>query len=266
VGPRIARAFARARSEGRPALIAFVIPGYPDAEGAAEAFDAMAAGGADIIEVEIPFSDPLADGATIQGAVFASLAQGTTPGDCLDFVRDARSRHPEMPVVVMTYLNPVLAMGLESFAARAAAAGADGVILVDLPAEEAAEAKTALAKHGLELVCLAAPTSTDERLRTIAARSSGFVYCVSVTGVTGARSDLPPGLTEFLERVRRCTDLPLAVGFGMSRREHVEALTGIADGVVVGSAFIDLLGKTERQERAKAVREYVEVLSGRRSP
>ena len=135
VRSRIARAFAQARSEGRPALIAFVIPGYPDEEGAAEAFDAMAAGGADVIEVEVPFSDPLADGATIQGAVFESLARGTTPADCLDFVEAARSRHPDMPVVVMTYLNPVLAMGLEGFAARAAAAGADGVILVDLPAE-----------------------------------------------------------------------------------------------------------------------------------
>ncbi len=261
---RLAAAFTKARHEARPALIGFVIPGYPTVEDAKAAFDAMAAGGADIIEVEVPFSDPLADGATIQAAVFAALENGTTPPGCIDFVREMRQRHAGVPIVIMTYLNPVLAYGIEAFAADAAAAGADGMILVDLPAEESGEAKAALARNGLDLVCLVAPTSTDARLKTIAATGTGFLYCVSVTGVTGARTELPPGLNEFLARVRRCTDLPLAVGFGMSRREHIEALTGVVDGVVIGSAFIDLLGKTERQERAQRLREYVEVLSGRR--
>jgi tryptophan synthase alpha chain len=166
----------------------------------------------------------------------------------------------------MTYLNPVLAYGLEAFAVAAAGGGADGVILVDLPPEEAADAAAALRSQGLDLIFLAAPTTTDERLEAIASQASGWIYCVSVTGTTGARDQLPPGLGEFIARVRRCTTLPLAVGFGISRREHIEALTGVADGAIIGSAFVDLLGKTESRERARAVREYVEVLSGRRSP
>jgi tryptophan synthase alpha subunit len=264
--PRLAAAFARAHEEGRPALISFVIPGYPNWEDSKIAFEAMDLGGADVIEVEIPFSDPLADGATIQGAVFKARENGITPVRCIDFVREMRARHSDVAIVIMSYLNPVLAYGIEAFAADAAKAGADGLILVDLPAEEAGEAKAALSRNGMDLVSLIAPTSTDERIEMICRQASGFVYCVSITGVTGARNELPPGLNEFIGRVRRCTDLPVAVGFGMSRREHIEALTGVADGVVIGSAFIDLLGKTERQERANKLREYVEVLSGRRSP
>jgi tryptophan synthase alpha subunit len=264
--PRLEQAFVHAREEGRPALIAFVIPGFPTLEDSRDAFDAMVEGGADVIEVEIPFSDPLADGATIQGAVFQALQNGTTPASCIEFIRDARVRHPDTPIVIMTYLNPVLAYGVEAFAGESAAAGADGVLLIDLPAEEAAQTKPVFERRGLDVVFMVAPTSTDERIRAISSQASGFVYCVSVTGTTGARDKLPEELNEFLARVRRCTSLPLAVGFGMSRREHIEALTGVADGVVIGSAFIGLLAKTERQERARAVREYVEVLSGRRSP
>jgi tryptophan synthase alpha chain len=265
-GTRLEQAFVMSRGQARPAIISFVIPGFPNLEASKAAFEAMVAGGADIIEVEIPFSDPLADGATIQGAVFQALSNGTTPGSCIEFVREMRSLHPETPIVLMTYLNPVLALGIETFAARAAKAGADGVILVDLPPEEAGEARSALRACGLDLILLAAPTTTDERLRLIATQASGFVYCVSVTGTTGVRDRLPEGLNDFLARVRRCIALPLAVGFGMSRREHIDALTGVAEGVIIGSAFVDLLARTESTERARAVREYVEVLSGRRSP
>ena len=265
-GARLARAFDRAKREGRPALITYVIPGFP-APGETEAiFEAMVDGGADIIEVGIPFSDPLADGATIQRAAFEALESGTTPATCIDFVRRVRQRDRETPIVFMSYLNPVLAYGLAAFAADAASAGADAVILVDLPPEEAALARQTLQSHGLDLVCLVAPTSSDQRVRLIAAQASGFVYCVSVAGVTGARSELPAGLPDFLARVRSCTNLPLAVGFGVSRREHVEALALIADGVVVASAIIDRIAGAERQERAKVVREYVEVLSGRHGP
>ena len=263
---RLARAFERARNEDRPALITLVVPGFPAAVETDAVFDAMVEGGADIIEVEIPFSDPLADGATIQGVVYEALTQGTTPDDCIDFVRRARGRHPELPIVFMTYLNPVLAYGLERFAAAAAEAGADAAILTDLPPEEATEAKTALAKAGLDLILLVAPTSSDARVELICRQASGFIYCVSVAGVTGARDQLPADLNAFLARVRRCTNLPLAVGFGMSRREHVEALHGVADGAVVGSAIMNVISASEPQERAKAVREYVEVLSGRRRP
>jgi tryptophan synthase alpha subunit len=225
----------------------------------------MVEGGADIVEIGVPFSDPLADGATIQKAAYEALENGVTPLDCIEFVRQARARHPETGLLFMTYMNLVLAYGTEAFARDSAAAGLDGMILVDLPADEADEAQATLARHGLDLVELAAPTSPEERLRLIADHASGFVYCVSVAGTTGASEGIPPDLPAFLARVRRCTSLPLAVGFGMSRRDQVEALTGIADGVVVGSALVNLMGTTERQERAKAVREFVEVLSGRRS-
>jgi tryptophan synthase alpha chain len=158
----------------------------------------------------------------------------------------------------------VLAYGLERFAAASAAAGADAAILVDLPAEEADAAKAALDRAGLDLIFLVAPTSSRERIELICRQASGFVYCVSVAGVTGARTELPAGLADFLARARGCTNLPLAVGFGISRREHLESLAGVADGAVVGSAFMDVIRESKPQERANAVREYVEVLSGRR--
>jgi tryptophan synthase alpha chain len=260
----LAAAFERARNEGRLALITLVIPGYPGRTETDAVFDAMVEGGADVVEVEIPFSDPLADGATIQNVVFEALKAGVTPSDCLEFVKRARSRHPDTPIVFMTYLNPVLAYGFERFAHDAATAGADAIILTDLPPEEASAAKHAFNEAGMDLIFLVAPTSSDERVELICANAAGFVYCVSVAGVTGARSELPPGLNDLVARVRRCTNLPLAVGFGMSRREHVEALAGVADGVVVGSAFMDVIAGSKPGERAKAVREYVEVLSGRR--
>jgi tryptophan synthase alpha chain len=263
---RLAAAFRRAQAEKRPALITLVVPGYPSPAETDAVFDAMVEGGADVVEVEIPFSDPLADGATIQNVVFDALEAGITPSDCLDFVRRARSRHPLTPIVFMTYLNPVLAFGYERFADAASAAGADAIILTDLPPEEAVEAKRAFDRVGIELIFLVAPTSSDERVALICDNAAGFIYCVSVAGVTGARTDLPSGLNDLLARVRRCTNLPLAVGFGMSRREHIEALAGLADGVVVGSAFMDVIAANDPKERAKAVREYVEVLSGRRKP
>ena len=263
---RLAAAFARAKGEGRPALITLVVPGYPSPDGTDAMFDAMVAGGADIVEVEIPFSDPLADGATIQRVAFHALEEGVTPSDCIDFVRRTRSRHEQTPIVFMSYLNPVLAYGLDRFAADAAAAGADAIILTDLPPEEASMAKEAFGRHGIELIFLVAPTSSQERIELICSRAGGFVYCVSVAGVTGARSALPSGLSDFLARVRSCTNLPLAVGFGISRREHVDSLVGVADGVVVASAIMDVIGASQSEERAKAVREYVEVLSGRRRP
>ena len=263
---RLAAAFARAGGEQRPALITLVVPGYPGPAESDAVFDAMVAGGADIIEVEIPFSDPVADGTTIQGVVFDALAAGTTPAKCVDYVRRARQRHPETPIVFMTYLNPVLAYGLERFAAEVAAAGADAVILTDLPPEEATAAKAALNGHGLSLIFLVAPTSSDARVALIASQADGFVYCVSVAGVTGARAQLPADLGAFIARVRDCTNLPLAVGFGVSRREHVESLAGVSDGVVVASAIMDVIAASELQESTNAVREYVEVLSGRRRP
>lgn len=262
---RLRATFERCRGEGRPALISLVMPGFPSKQGTDAVFDAMIAGGVDIVEVEIPFSDPLADGASIQKVAFEALERGTTPADCIEFVRRARSRHPDVPIVFMSYLNPILAYGLEAFAADAGAAGADAIIPVDLPPEEAAQAKAAFAAHGMDVIFLVSPTSSDKRLEFIAGQSSGFVYCVSVAGVTGARSELPRELPAFLARVRRFTSLPLAVGFGISRRQHIESLTGLADGAVVGSAFMDVIRTAGEEAAPAAVRRYSEVLSGRES-
>lgn len=260
---RMANAFAKAKSEDRVALISLVMPGFPSVEGTDAVFDAMIEGGVDIVEVEIPFSDPLADGASIQRVAFEALERGITPGDCIEFVRRARSRHPDVPIVIMTYLNPVLAYGLERFAAATAEAGLDGMILVDLPPEESGPAKAAFSKYDIDLIFLVSPTSSDARMETITAASTGWVYCVSIAGVTGARSDLPKELPAFLEKVRNCTDRPLAVGFGISRREHMVALTGLADGVVVGSAYMDVIRKAGPADAAAAIRHYSEVLTGR---
>jgi tryptophan synthase alpha chain len=263
---RITDTFARAQAGGRVALITYVVPGHPSREESAGILDAMVAGGADIIEIGIPFSDPLADGATIQRVVFEALQNGITPHDCMDFARQARGRHPGTPLVFMTYLNPVLAYGVEAFAADAASAGLDAVILTDLPPDEAGDIQQTFQAAGLNLIFLVAPTSSERRIELIAAHAGGFIYCVSVAGVTGARAEMAADLPQFLARVRRCTTLPLAVGFGISRREHIEALAGLADGAVVASALMSLVSEAPAADRPRLVREYVEVLSGRRRP
>jgi tryptophan synthase alpha chain len=264
--PRIAAAFSRARAESRPAFMAYMTPGYPSLAEMDPVFDALVEGGSDLVEIGIPFSDPLADGTTVQRASFEALENGVTPTHCLQFAQRARSRHPGVPMIFMTYMNPLLQYGLERFSGDAAAAGVDGLILLDLPPEEAGPARAAMAAAGLDLIFLVAPTSSEARLQLICSQASGFIYCVSVAGVTGAREALPPDLKDFIGRVRRCTNLPLAVGFGLSRREHIEALHGIVDGAVVGSAILNVLGESPPEARTKAVREYVEVLSGRRRP
>jgi tryptophan synthase alpha chain len=262
---RIADTFARAKAENRVAVMPYMVPGHPSLAESAAVFDAIVAGGADIIEVGIPLSDPLADGATIQRVAFEALENGMTPHGCMDFAREARQRHPDTPIVFMTYLNPVIAYGYEAFANDAGAAGVDGVILLDLPPEEAETIKPVFNAAGLDLIFLAAPTSSDERLQIIAKHAGGFIYCVSVAGVTGVRAEMSAALPDFLARVRRCTGLPLAVGFGISRREHIQSLLGLADGAAVGSALMALVSETAAPDRERAVREYIETLAGRRN-
>jgi tryptophan synthase alpha subunit len=225
---------------------------------------ALVEGGADIVELGLPFSDPLADGATVQRASHQALEEGMTPARCLDLIRQLRQAGVAVPVIVMTYFNPILAYGLDGFVQDAAAAGVDGLIPVDVPPEEAEQLTERCRAAGLDLIPLLAPTSTDERIALAVKVASGFIYCVSVAGVTGARADLPEHLGTFLDRVRRQTPLPLAVGFGLSRREHVEALRGRADAAVVGSAIINVIEDAPRSERQARVKEYVEVLTGRR--
>lgn len=261
---RIADTFARLRAEGRMGLVPYVTAGYPEPDATPALVQALIEGGADAIELGLPFSDPLADGASVQRSSMKALQGGMTAARCVELIRGLRAGGVVIPLIVMTYYNPILAYGQDGFARDAAAAGADGLIVVDLPPEEAGELAAQCRVGGLDLIPLLAPTSTDERIALALQLASGFVYCVSVAGVTGARAALPEALGSFLARVRRQTELPLAVGFGVSRREHVEALRGKADAAVVGSAIVDVIEASPRAEREERVKEYVEVLTGRR--
>jgi tryptophan synthase alpha chain len=225
---------------------------------------ALVEGGADIIELGIPFSDPLAEGPTIQKSSFHALAQGVTIDTCLEVVKQLREAGLEAPLVPMGYYNPILAYGVARFTSALAAAGGDGVIVVDLPPEESDEMLAACREAGLRLIYLVAPTSTEERVREVAKRASGFIYCVSVTGVTGAREDLASGLADFIGRVRNATNLPIAVGFGISQPEHFRAVARIADAAVIGSAIIDVIAQSGPSEQAERLKNYAEVVTGRR--
>ncbi len=261
---RIEAAFERLKAEGRTGFVAFLTVGYPDVESTLRLAPALVEGGADIIELGVPFSDPLAEGPTIQQSSFRALEQGVTPRVCLETVARLREQGFEAPLVLMGYYNPVLSYGVEEFARDAAAAGADGVIVVDLPPEESGPLREACERRGLRFIYLLAPTSPDERIRQVAEAASGFIYCVSITGVTGARSELPAGLAAFIERVRSYTHLPIAVGFGISRRNHFQAVGEIADAAVIGSAIIDVIGQAGPSEQVARAREYAEVVTGRR--
>jgi tryptophan synthase alpha chain len=261
---RITEAFARSKKEGRCAFVAFVTVGFPDVESTPGLVQALVDGGADIIELGMPFSDPLAEGPTIQAASQKALEAGATVHTCFDVIRKLRASGLTVPLIPMGYYNPTLAYGLDAFARDLADAGGDGIIAVDLPPEESGPLHEAFARHDLSLIYLLAPTSTDERIAAVAGRASGFVYCVSVTGVTGARDELSPDLTSFVERVRKGVDLPIAVGFGISQPKHFQAVARIADGAVIGSAIIDEIAKSAPSEREGRLKHYAEVVTGRR--
>jgi tryptophan synthase alpha chain len=236
---RIAAAFAIARAGGRAALMPYYPLGYPDAGTSLAVVAAVAEAGADLIELGVPFSDPLADGVTIQRATHVALQQGMTPARCLELVARLRASGVQQPLLLMGYTNPILAFGLERFVAQAIASGVDGLIVPDLPPEEALPLEQACNLGGAALVYLLAPGTPPERASAIAARSSGFLYLVSVAGVTGARSALPEQLADFVSRTRRLSHLPLAVGFGIATAAQAGAVGRMADGVIVGSALID---------------------------
>jgi tryptophan synthase alpha chain len=259
---RVADAFGRARSEGRTALMPFVTVGYPTLERSEEWVLALVRGGADIIEIGVPFSDPLADGATVQRTSQAALRHGVTLADSVAMVRRLREQHGvTVPILLMGYFNPMLQYGLEELARDSAAAGVDGYIVPDLPAEESDELLEACRQHRLDLVFLLAPTSTDERIAAVAERASGFVYCVSLTGVTGERAALPD-LRAYLARVRARTDLPLAIGFGVSTPDHVRQVGEVADGAVVASALINFLDTVPDADQLVAAEQFVRGLRG----
>ena len=237
---RIGRLFDCLKRDGRKGLIAYLTAGDPAPDRTADLVEALVRGGADLIELGVPFSDPIADGPVIQRAGERALKAGTTLGSVLDIAAEIR-RRSEVPLLLFTYLNPVLRYGLERLAADAAREGIDGCLLTDASVDEAQDYAAAMHRHGLDTVFLAAPTSTPRRLELVARYSTGFIYLVSRTGVTGERERLSDSVAPMVRAVRAVTDLPLAVGFGISRPEHVAELARQVEAVVVGSAFVRLI-------------------------
>jgi tryptophan synthase alpha chain len=257
---RIARRFRELADASELGLVAYITAGDPSLAATEKIVLAAAEAGADVIELGVPFSDPVADGPTIQRASERALRSGTTLAGVIGLVEKIRAQS-DVPLVLFTYFNPILQMGLEKFAKAAALAGADGVLATDLTPEEAEEYRSTLQAHGLDTVFLAAPTSTDARLALIAHVSSGFLYLISRAGVTGAREALPPDLPALVRRTRKFTSLPIAVGFGISLPTHVTVLGGIADAAVVGSALVAEIEKASTVEAAAvAVGERIRVL------
>ena len=248
---RISAVFEAKKQAGTAAFMPYHAMGYPDRDKTLEIISVLANGGADLFEIGIPFSDPLADGPTVQAATYTALTQGTTVADSLAMVSELRNRGVEQPFCAMSYYNPIFSYGVARFVQDAAAAGIDGLIIPDLPPEEADEIEAVCRKAGLATIYLLAPTSTAERIRLVAQRATGFIYIVSITGTTGARSELPKELGAFIERVRRQTDLPLAVGFGIGTGEQAASVAAIADGVIVGSALVKAGGEEDGVERAR---------------
>lgn len=237
---RIESTFTRLRAAGRRAFIPFIVAGDPTLAATEQAAQALARAGADLLELGVPFSDPIADGPVNQRAAHRALRQGITVTDVLDL---ARRLGPELeiPVVLLSYFNPLLRYGLDRFCHDAAGAGVDGIVVPDLPPEEAGELIAAARPVGLDTIFLLAPTSTDERIRLVADRSSGFIYCVSLTGVTGVRERLSADVGALVLRIKRLTDTPICVGFGVSTPEQAHRVAQIADGVIVGSALVAAL-------------------------
>lgn len=248
----IAQAFTQAGAENRAALIPYLTLGYPSREESLNLVQAAAAGGADLIELGIPFSDPLADGPVIQRATHTALQQGTTVQRCLEMVQFLRAQQITIPLIFMGYYNPMLAYGERAFCRACSQVGVDGLIVPDLPPEEGERLENAARTFGLAQIYLVAPTSPIERIRLVTKHSQGFVYLVSVTGITGPRKQLPADLTAFVDRVRNLTEKPLAVGFGISSPEQARRVATHADGVVVGSALVRLADKPDGSAKVQA--------------
>jgi tryptophan synthase alpha chain len=258
----IAAAFARAKAAGRVALLPYVMAGYPDVTASEALAVALGEAGADLLELGVPFSDPMADGATIQVASHHALEGGMTPEGALALAGRIHARIAT-PLLLMTYYNPIFSAGIMSFCERAAQVGIVGLIVPDLPPEEAEPLQTAASEQGIALIYLVTPTSPDERLAQVAAaaRDSGaFLYCVSLSGTTGARERLPEHLAAFLARVRSHSDLPLAVGFGVSRPEHIDEIGTMAEGAVVASALLNVVDAAPEGMRIQAGVDFLRSL------
>ncbi|MFC1954328.1 tryptophan synthase subunit alpha [Chloroflexota bacterium] len=251
---RIQTAFTK--QQEHTALIAYVTVGYPSIEATLKIVPLLAENGCDIVELGIPFSDPLADGVTIQQSSFEALKKGVTPEICLEVARELR-RKVDIPLLFMTYYNPVFSYGIEEFCNECNESGIDGFIIPDLPPEEGLELENISRKQEIDLIYLLAPTSTEERIKLAVEKSRGFVYLVSVTGITGARNSLPSGLEAFVSRVKKVTGKPLCVGFGIATPEEAKRVGDIADGVIVGSKIIQLM---EEDDPLAAVADFTKSL------
>lgn len=250
---RIEAAFTKTKSKKRPALIPFIMGGDGDTSAL---LDALVVNGADIIEIGIPFSDPMADGPVIQAAGLRALQAGMSLKKILELVSDFRKRNDATPIILMGYYNPIYRYGAEKFCKDAATAGIDGVIIVDLPPEEEAELTPHLAKNKIDFIRLIAPTSTGERLKKLCATASGFIYYIAVAGITGGKSATKEELQKRLAEIRTHTKLPIAVGFGIKTPEQAAALKDVADAVVVGSALVEVT-----QKGVKAAEQFIQQIS-----
>ena len=244
--------FARAQSQQRAAFLPYFPIGYPNYAASLATIKALSDAGVDGFEIGIPFSDPIADGPTIQAATQVALEDGTTVRKCLEAVRTLRRQGVTQPLLMMGYANPLVAYGADAFVRDARAAGADGLIVPDLPPEEAAMFADSCAREGLALVFMLAPTSNDERIRLASVAASGFIYVVSLTGITGARRELPAYLRDFIARLRASTDKPLVLGFGISTPAHAREVSGLTDGFIVGSALVRAGGESVEAARELA--------------
>ena len=254
---RIDLTLHEARKAGRTVLAPFMTVGYPDLNTSIDIAEAVLQSGADLIELGVPFSDPLAEGPTIQMTSKHALEQGVTLQICIDAVRSLRKRNSNAPVLLMGYYNPFLRPGLENFIEEAAHAGVDGLIVPDLPPEEATPFHEICQRHGVHLVPLLAPTSTTDRIKQACQHAGGFIYCVSLTGVTGARAGLREGLESLVNRIRLQTDLPILVGFGISTPDHVKEVAAFSDGTAFGSALIDAIAAVPKAEAVQAACEFL---------
>ena len=260
---RISAAFDRMRDERRVGLVTYVTAGDPSLARSADILCAIDRAGADIIEVGVPFSDPLADGPVIQRASERALAAGTTLDGVLKMIANVRS-DVRAPLVLFSYANPIYRMGFDGFAARASAAGVDGVLTLDIPVEESADLRAALRGAGIDVIYLLSPTTTPERMRRAGQLGSGFLYAISRLGVTGAQQEMAAGIAGLVETIRSQSGLPVAVGFGLSRPEHVRAVGQAADAAVVGSALVDVIANAgDSADLVPRVEQYVGWLCGR---
>jgi tryptophan synthase alpha chain len=258
---RLDETFQQAEAEGHGVLIPYLTAGSPRPDQFVDLAVAVLQAGADMLEIGIPFSDPLLDGPAIQRAQQAALDAGVTPSGCLRFASEI-SRRSNKPLLFMGAYNPVMAYGMTRFCAEAQAAGVTALIIPDLPLEEQAELRAAANAHDLHLIQLVAPTSTDERMGRVCADASGFLYCISVAGVTGTRTGVAQAARPLVDRARACATVPVAVGFGITTPDDARAVAAFADGVIVGSALVNLVADTPDEERIEVVTGFIESLRG----